>query len=83
MNLQVQRDYLSDWKPLRLLLVEKGGVAPGATDKPFITEPSLVYSTHVQNYGWLDSVADGEMSGTEGQAKRLEAIKIDLQNAPY
>ena len=31
----------------------------------------------------MDFVADGAMSGTEGQAKRLEAIKIDLQNAPY
>ena len=27
-------------------------------------------------------VSDGKMSGTEGQALRLEAIKISLENVP-
>ncbi len=39
---------------------------------------SVSYRTHVQTYGWQDYVSDGEMSGTEGQAKRLEAIQIEL-----
>ena len=68
---------------IEIVLVEKGGEAPGSTDKPFLTHPSVVYSTHVQSYGWLDYVADGTMSGTIGQEKRLEAIKINLQDAPY
>ncbi|MFS0775275.1 PA14 domain-containing protein [Neobacillus sp. 3P2-tot-E-2] len=45
--------------------------------------PSVVYATHVQNYGWLDPVANGLISGTEGQALRVEAINIKLQNSSY
>lgn len=68
---------------IEIVLVEKGREAPGSTDKPFITKPSIVYSTHVQTYGWMNFVADGAMSGTHGQAKRLEAIKIDLQDTSF
>lgn len=38
---------------------------------------NVVYSTHVQNVGWQDAVADGDMSGTEGRSQRLEGIKIN------
>ena len=34
------------------------------------------YSSHVQTFGWLGEVGDGETSGTQDQAKRLECIKI-------
>ena len=64
---------------IEVVLVEKGEEVPGAN----LTEPSVVYSTHVETYGWLDFSANGAMSGTEGKAKRLEAIKINLQDAPY
>lgn len=37
----------------------------------------VVYSTHVENIGWQDAVADGELSGTEGQSLRLEGITIE------
>ncbi len=43
------------------------------------------YTTHVQSYGWQGDESnpatwrkDGDMSGTSGQAKRLEAIRISL-----
>ena len=72
-----------DLEAIEIVLVEKNGSAPGSTNEPFIMDPSVVYTTHVQDYGWLASVSDGELSGTEGQAKRMEAIKISLQNAPY
>ena len=71
---------------IEIVLVQKGGKAPGPTDKPFVKKiknPSVIYSTHVQDYGWMNFVKDGELSGTQGKAKRLEAIKINLQNAPY
>ena len=45
--------------------------------------PGVEYKTHVQTYGWQDYVKNGEMSGTSGEAKRLEGIKIRLRNAPY
>lgn len=38
----------------------------------------LQYKVHCQTYGWMDFVEDGELSGTEGQSKRLEGIIIDL-----
>jgi uncharacterized protein YjdB len=68
---------------IQVILVEKGGLPPGSTDRAFINKASVVYSTHVQQYGWLAPVQDGALSGTVGEAKRLEAIKIQLSDAPY
>lgn len=68
---------------IQIVLVVKGGAAPGSTENTFKTNTSVAYSTHVQDYGWMSAVKNGELSGTEGQSKRLEAIKIQLQNAPY
>ncbi|WP_373483040.1 ice-binding family protein [Acetobacterium sp.] len=42
----------------------------------------VTYQTHVQNQGWSGWVADGEISGTAGQGLRMEALKIQLVNAP-
>ena len=67
---------------IEIRLVEKGKEAPGATDKPFV-QHYVKYSTHVQDYGWMNKVYDGSISGTEGESKRLEAITINLDNAPY
>lgn len=36
------------------------------------------YQTHAQSYGWQGIVHDGTMSGTSGESKRLESIKIDI-----
>lgn len=38
------------------------------------------YSTHVQDIGWQSWKQNGEMSGTTGKSKRLEGIKIQLDN---
>lgn len=42
----------------------------------------ISYIAHVQNVGWQKYVNENELSGTEGRALRLEAIKINLNNAP-
>lgn len=42
---------------------------------------SVNYRTHVQYVGWQNYVKDGAMSGTSGQALRLEGINIQLANA--
>ena len=44
---------------------------------------TVSYSTHVQTYGWLDPVADGKESGTTGESKRMEGIRIFLENSPF
>jgi uncharacterized protein YjdB len=45
----------------------------------------ICYTTHIQDYGWQGDLndsstwkKDGAMSGTTGEGKRLEAIKIKL-----
>ena len=39
---------------------------------------TINYCTHVQNLGWLSTVGNGETSGTVGQAKQIESIKINI-----
>ena len=75
---------------IEIVLVEKGGKAPeavGNTDTAYVTANSssgeksknyVTYRTHVQTYSWQDWKYDGVMSGTEGEAKRLEGIEINL-----
>jgi len=38
----------------------------------------LTYATHVQGIGWQGYVGNGALSGTSGESRRLEAIKINL-----
>ena len=44
---------------------------------------AISYKTHVQSYGWQEYVENGQMSGTSGEAKRLEGIKIKLNSQDY
>jgi uncharacterized protein YjdB len=39
----------------------------------------VYYQTHVQDVGWQDYVRNGATSGTSGESKRLEAIRIKLE----
>ena len=67
---------------IEIVLVAKGGDAPGDTDRPYVTK-EVGYSTHVQTYGWQTTKYNGEVSGTSGESKRLEAIKINLVDPKY
>ena len=64
---------------IEICLVEKGKKAPEseADTKEAYRHP-IKYQTHVQKDGWQGYVQDGAMSGTSGEAKRLEGIKINL-----
>lgn len=67
---------------IQIVLVKKNGVAPGSTQRPNIGMSNHVsYTTHVQSYGWQSRAYDGEKSGTEGQSKRLEGIRIKWEDA--
>lgn len=37
------------------------------------------YQVHSRGYGWLESRCDGDMAGTTGQNRRIEALKIWLK----
>ena len=45
-----------------------------------VSKPSVTYQTHIEDIGWQDWQSDGATSGTEGQSKRLEAIRINITN---
>lgn len=47
---------------------------------PVVKDLSVAYQTHVESFGWQKKVADGQLSGTVGSAKRLEAITLELLN---
>ena len=48
--------------------------------KPVVTpDVTTSYRTHVQKDGWQGFVTNGTMSGTSGQAKRLEGIEIKVE----
>ncbi len=68
---------------IEIVLVEKGGKAPESTQKAFMQQRGILYSTHVESVGWQSNKFDGETSGTSGQSKRLEAIKINLNSPAY
>jgi len=50
----------------------------GYTTVAFTAAAGVTYQTHVQDIGWQDYVVNGATSGTSGQSKRLEAIRIKL-----
>lgn len=65
---------------IEIVIVKKGDLAPGSTANSYKTN-NIMYKTHVQTYGWQNSVFDGSISGTSGEAKRLESITISQINS--
>lgn len=45
-----------------------------------LTKPTLTYSSHVQDMGWMSYADEGKMAGTTNQKKRMEAVKIKLSD---
>lgn len=70
---------------ISIMVKPKGYESPTSTslDSYYEKPESISYVTHVQKDGWQNRVYDGETSGTIGQKKRLEAIKISLNNSIY
>ena len=66
-------EYLKDWLQKRVAYL----------DERYRKDLQIVnvnYQTHVELYGWQNWKHDGKMSGTEGESKRLEAIRINLDS---
>lgn len=49
--------------------------------EPAINGPYISYQGYIQGLGWQDWKSNGEMAGTIGQAKRLEALAVVLHNS--
>ncbi len=43
---------------------------------------NVKYTSQVQDYGWLETVSNGAITGKFEEEKRLEALKIYLEGAP-
>lgn len=71
-------------KGIQIQLVEKGQTPPGTTTRPFVQykKPNIKYQSHIQDIGWQSVKTNGQLSGTTGQSKRMEAMKIVTDNLP-
>ena len=71
---------------IQIKLVTKGGAAPGSTSGAFLEKPkvqNIVYQAHMQTSGWNAAVMNGVTGGVTGKSKRMEALKISLENPLY
>ena len=60
-----------------------GSILPPNNDHIEVdSENSVSYKTHVEDYGWQNWKSNGDISGTIGKNKQLEAINIKLNNVP-
>ena len=76
-------DYKKAAQSIEIRLYEKGDSNVPQTGGAYLTptnKGTVTYQAHVQNIGWQDSVADGDMAGTQGRSLRMEAMKIYLNN---
>lgn len=79
-----------DWETVKNATKEEEGLqkrtcskCQSEEEKVIPKEPTVQYQTHVQTYGWQEWVCDGDMSGTSGESKRLEGIRIQLYKPEY
>ena len=87
-NVSDYNNYLSDDAKLQKLgvadaqgIISALGLTKKAANVIIDDKQSVIYQTHVQDYGWQSEKADGQTSGTTGQSLRLEAIKIKLASS--
>lgn len=67
---------------VQVMLVQKGGKAPGATSDCFRSR-GLNYQAHSANVGWMSSVTDKGTAGTTGRSLALEALCVSLGDQTY
>lgn len=67
----------------QVIVMKKGDSAPASsTPVPSLEPITLKYRSHVQSYGWQNYVYNNDISGTSGQAKRLEAVQMSISGVP-
>lgn len=80
----VEKEIIEEESASEEAMIIKEEVAPESKPATFsmskktTVKPVLTYQTHVQSHGWMEAVKNGQTSGTSGQAKRLEAIKLNI-----
>lgn len=66
---------------IKIVILPKGSAAPAKMGSGWQARlgTRVEYQSHVQDIGWQSAVKDGEVGGTTGQAKQMEAIAIALK----
>lgn len=66
---------------IQIRIIPKGSNELKTNPKAFIRASTVSYRTNVQSIGWQNYVKNGQISGTSGQKKRLEAIQLQLEKS--
>ena len=48
-----------------------------------VSAANITYQVSVKDYGWMHPVGDGQVAGTIGEGRRLEAIVINFDGIEY
>ena len=71
--------YAKRIEAIQIVLVKKGGAAPGSTATPYKeAPPSVTYQTYISG-GWQPAAADKATSGLAGQGKKTEGLRVSLK----
>ena len=74
--------YFENIEAIQITLVRKGDSTPEVENDSYRESKNTIsYSSHVSNVGWMNYVNDGETSGTTGQSRAIEALKIKLDSS--
>lgn len=65
---------------IQIQLISKGDNAPGDTVNCYKENYVVEYQAHVSNVGWQSIKYNGEVAGTTGLGRKIEAIKIAINN---
>ena len=69
---------------IKIKLIEKNKPAPGDTTNIYQEEElKIKYSSYVEGSNWQDYVSNGTTSGTTGQSKPIQGIKIHVNKKIY
>ena len=84
----VTGDNAKNIEAFEIQLIPKGSSAPGSSSNSYQNIATatnnapltLGITSHVGSVGWQPSVTDGMITGTTEQSKRIEAIKVSMNN---
>ena len=80
----INKVYASEVTPDEISEVNESNESLEQTTPTSENTSTLVdYESHVQDKGWQEEKKDGEVSGTTGESKRIEAVNIQLENQEY
>ena len=73
-----------DIQAVQIKLVAKNSSdAPAQTEKAYVSAPVVSLKAHVSGIGWMNPVRNGDVAGTTGQGKAVEALNLSVSQDGY